>query len=136
MLLLLYILQLPTPLFTVIVDVVGHRVAPLHPEGIVDDIATKWIIFSCSLLSIQDIPIEVGRGIIDEIGTTLVAVFVPLAPGTIAGLVDIAKDTAASCTGRTSVTVGSTVAYLGLIGLHSSHGGYMLDQLVNQNIDW
>ena len=57
-----------------------------------------------------------------EIDTAIVAVFVPLASGIVGSSVAIADRMV-----RSPVTVGSTVTYLGLVGLYGSQGGHLSD---------
>ena len=73
----------------IIVNLAGHRVAPLHPEMVAFDIITMGIIFGCGCHDVRYIPTGAVWGVICEIGTTSAAVFVPLPPGTTtsAGLV-------------------------------------------------
>ena len=71
----------PTPSFTCIVDLVCHRVTPLHPEFVSFDIATKRIVFSGRRFAFRDATKQAACGIMSEIDITPVAEFIPLAPG-------------------------------------------------------
>ena len=78
-------------------NVIGPRVAPLYSEVVAFDITTKGIIFSCSPLATLDILIGTGWGVMCEIDTIVVAVFVSLLPGTGAGADLVAGSTRFRC---------------------------------------
>ena len=126
----------PTPSCTCIMDPVSNRVTPLYPELVLFDIAAKRIVFGEHCLAFRDTTQGAVRGIVGEVDTTAIAVFVPLAPGTGAGTGAGFGAGGAASTGAWEMEKVAVVKRTsrhrvshsgGLCILSDSHGGHLLD---------
>ena len=122
-----------------IVDFVGHRVTPLHPELVTFGIVANEIVFDCRCLVFRDVPIGKVGGVIREIDTTAVAVFVPLLPCTTASAGLGAGGTIGTTTCRTMVALflcGTVICTYGmdLIVVPDNNGGHLLYQLLEPHV--